>query len=155
MTSIAVVHSVILILLFLSQISAIHKNKIPVMMPSVSSIHLLENTCETLPGTWTGFEGTTPLYDEYELEWTSGFPPGVFTSVIIRGSGWSLGQGQVFSNDTLKVTIQFDTGLVLNGSRSENCHTIVWDNGSTWKKMSGIDVVHIVSMNHLDVGYKY
>eukprot|EP00054_Salpingoeca_dolichothecata_P017102 m.101784 g.101784 ORF g.101784 m.101784 type:complete len:854 (-) comp22306_c0_seq1:77-2638(-) len=41
-----------------------------------------------------------------------------------------------------------------NPSVQQVCTTIYWENNSTWVLVSdGIEEVHIVSMNHLDVGY--
>lgn len=110
------------------------------------------DSCDsTVPGTWTGFEGTTALFDSYELTWR-GTSAGAFSSIAISGeTGWALGLG-AFSADNATATISFDTGVVLNGTVSEGCSIITWDNGSSWKKALR-KVVHVVAMNHLDVGY--
>eukprot|EP00456_Euglypha_rotunda_P022119 TRINITY_DN18779_c0_g2_i2.p1 TRINITY_DN18779_c0_g2~~TRINITY_DN18779_c0_g2_i2.p1 ORF type:complete len:115 (+),score=12.52 TRINITY_DN18779_c0_g2_i2:127-471(+) len=34
-----------------------------------------------------------------------------------------------------------------------NCTVINWDNGSSWVLLQTIDTVHLIFMNHLDVGY--
>jgi hypothetical protein len=104
--------------------------------------------CSNLPGVWTGFF-PQPLNDEYELAWTQ---QGGFTSVMIRGGGWSLGTGQLGPDNTTAKLV-FDTSVTLLGKVSDDCETIAWDNNSTWRKKSMIDVVHIVAMNHLDLGY--
>lgn len=107
----------------------------------------------TIPGVWTGFESSGPLYDEYSLQWVPGNPPGVFSAVMIRGGGWTLGNGNIdFSAGT--ATINFDTGVFLSGSVSSDCKTFMWNNTSVWRAQSNIDVVHIIGMNHLDVGCK-
>lgn len=107
----------------------------------------------SVPGTWTGFEGVTPLYDEYELLWRGpSFPAGAFTSTFVSGGGgWGLGEGQL-SADNSTATISFDTGISLHGNVTDGCTTISWDNGSSWRK-SLKKRVHVVAMNHLDVGY--
>ena len=110
--------------------------------------------CDTLPGVWTGFVSGKPLYDEYELHFESGAPPGEFVAVVIRGAGdgWTLGRGQLAA-DNRSATISFDTGTVLSGNVSEDCSAIAWDNDTQWQESSGIEVVHLLSMSHIDVGY--
>jgi hypothetical protein len=110
-------------------------------------------SCAGLPGVWTGFVGVRPLYDEYSLGFPSGGPPGAFTAVVLRpapdGEGWTFGAGQLGAGNTT-VTLTLDNGLTLTGNVSADCGTLFWDNGSSWARKSGIDVVHIVAMNHLD-----
>jgi hypothetical protein len=112
--------------------------------------------CSTLPGVWTGFfPPTKPLYDEYDLQFETGAPIGEFTAVVIRASspnGWTIGKGQL-SLDNRSVTMVFDTGLTLFGNVSEDCSAIFWNNDSVWQEDSGIDIVHLLSMSHIDVGY--
>ena len=111
-------------------------------------------SCATLPGVWTGFVKGAPLFDEYDLAFEAGAAPGAFTAVVIRGAGdgWTLGQGQL-SADNRTATITFDTGTTLAGNVSEDCSTILWDNDTAWQETSGIEVVHLLSMSHIDVGY--
>ena len=67
-----------------------------------------------------------------------------------------MGHGQ-FSADFSTTTISFDSGVKLNGKVSDNCSRMDWDNDSTWKveppPPPPITDVHIIAMNHLDVGY--
>jgi hypothetical protein len=111
-------------------------------------------SCSTLPGVWTGFVRGVPLYDEYDLQFEAGAAPGAFTAVIIRsaGDGWTLGQGQL-SADNRTAVITFDTGTQLAGNVSADCSVIFWDNDTSWQETSGIEVVHLLSMSHIDVGY--
>lgn len=113
--------------------------------------------CGSLPGVWTGFEGSTPLYDSYQLSWRPGgaYPVGAFSAVYIQGSapGWTLGEGQLGAGNGT-ATIAFDSGVTLSGTVSDACSTIVWDNGSSWRKTTALPKkVHMVFMNHLDIGY--
>ena len=110
---------------------------------------------------WTGFVNGVPLYDEYDLAFEAGAAPGAFTAVMIRctgcdggalGEGWTLGEGQL-SADNRTAVIVFDGGPTLHGNVSEDCSTILWDNNSAWQETSGIEVVHLLSMSHIDVGY--
>lgn len=114
-----------------------------------------QQDCSALPGTWTGFVGNNALFDLYELEFRGGaYPADSFTSVYVSSSpGWSLGQGQL-SADNSSAVITFDTGVTLHGNVSDGCTTIMWDNDSSWRKTTaGPKKVHMVFMNHLDVGY--
>lgn len=121
-------------------------------MPELTPKGKLSTVCNSIPGTWTGFL-PQPLYDEYQLDWTPDLGAGAFSAVAIRGGGWTLGQGFI-SADNTTATIVFDTGVSLSGNVTDGCTTIMWNNTSIWRqKAGGIDVVHIVSMNHLDVGY--
>jgi len=99
--------------------------------------------------------GRTPLYDEYYLAFETGAAPGYFSAVNVRPSapgGWTIGKGQL-SKDNTTVLIQFDVGGSLYGNVSSNCAVIDWENGSSWQETSGIEVVHLLSMSHIDVGY--
>ena len=121
------------------------------------ALALSDSDCSNLPGVWTGFVGAKPLYDEYSLQYQSGAPPGAFTAVVIRGAaggeGWTLGNGQLAA-DNRSAVITFDSGVTLHGNVSADCSTIAWEeNGSSWQEASGIDVVHLLSMSHIDVGY--
>ena len=121
------------------------------------SLAVADHDCSTLPGVWTGFVGTAPLYDEYSLQFEAGAPPGAFTAVVVRGApggeGWTLGSGQL-SADNRSAFIVFDTGTSLHGNVSDDCSVISWEeNGSSWQEASGIEVVHLLSMSHIDVGY--
>jgi hypothetical protein len=110
-------------------------------------------SCAGMPGVWTGFVGTRPLYDEYDIGFPAGGGPGAFTAIVLRpvpgGEGWTFGAGQL-SGDNSSATLTLDNGLTLHGNVSSDCGTLYFDNGSSWARKSGIDVVHIVAMNHLD-----
>jgi hypothetical protein len=110
----------------------------------------------SIPGSWTGFF-PQPLNDLYSLNWTSGGAAGAFTALCSSGScGWASGAGQLAA-DNATLTIKFDNQVNLRGSVSANCSTFSFDNNSTWKALgpppTPITDVHIVAMNHLDVGY--
>ena len=96
-----------------------------------------------------------PLYDEYYLAFEAGAAPGAFSAVNVRPSapgGWTLGKGQL-SPDNATLAITFDTGLTLRGNVSGDCTVLAFENGSQWKETSGVEVVHLLSMSHIDVGY--
>lgn len=109
--------------------------------------------CSNFPGTYTGLSGGQPIYDAYQLAWKAGVPNG-FTAIYVTPASWSLGVGQI-SPDNTTVTIELDNNRVkLTGTLSNNCGTISWDNDSVWTKSSAVPKkVHMVAMNHLDVGY--
>ena len=112
-------------------------------------------SCAALGGVWTGFVSRVPLYDEYYLAFEAGAAPGAFSAVNVRASepgGWTIGAGQL-SPDNSTVTIAFDTGVTLRGNVSADCALLEWENGSQWKETGGIEVVHLLSMSHIDVGY--
>ena len=112
-------------------------------------------SCASLDGVWTGYMARAPLYDEYYLAFETGAAPGAFSAVNVRPSqpgGWTLGKGQL-SPDNTTVFISFDDGVTLHGNVSSDCALLEWENGSQWKETSGVEVVHLLSMSHIDVGY--
>lgn len=112
------------------------------------------SSCANLPGVWTGFmPPTNPLYDSYELAWLNA-SAGMFTAVYVGGGqGWTLAEGQL-SSDNSTVVLSLDAGGVLHGNVSDDCSTMMWDNDSAWRKTATLPKrVHVVAMNHLDVGY--
>lgn len=118
------------------------------------------NDCDNLPGPWTGFSPPThPLGDAYSLAWAGAGgargADGAFVATMVDGSGWGLGQGTV-SADNATASIVFDSGVSLKGTVGDNCTSILWDNDTKWATApapSSVSVVHVVAMNHLDVGY--
>jgi len=112
-------------------------------------------SCAALDGVWTGYMARAPLYDEYYLAFEAGAAPGAFSAVNVRSSapgGWTLGTGQL-SADNATLSMTFDTGLTLQGNVSANCTLLSFDNDSQWQETSGVEVVHLLSMSHIDVGY--
>lgn len=110
----------------------------------------------TIPGAWAGFD-PQPTGAEYSLTW-SGLLPGAWNVTYLNapvGPSWTAGWGQ-FSADNLTTTLQLNSGSSLQGSVSGGCGVITWNDGSIWKASPAAPVitdVHIVAMNHLDVGY--
>jgi len=118
------------------------------------------NNCADLPGDWTGGYGatcgTSPLNDLYSFAWASPPKAGSWVPTMVSGGGWGTGLGQL-SPDNSTTTLSLDSGVKLNGNVTGNCSCIAWDNGSWWGKKGPppppITDVHIIAMNHLDVGY--
>lgn len=72
--------------LLASQASADSKRKAPFKAPRR---RLQSTSCDNFVGIWTGFEGSTPLYDSYQLEWRGGeYPAGSFTAVYVSAPSW-------------------------------------------------------------------
>jgi hypothetical protein len=119
-------------------------------------MHSVSATCDALSGTWTGFVGSQPLFDSYELKLRGAFfPQGSFTSVYIGGTvpTWTIGFGQL-SADNTTVSLTFDNGVALTGTVSDDCTTMTWENGSSWSKSTAVPkTVHLLFLTHLDVGY--
>ena len=46
-----------------------------------------------------------------------------------------------------------DTVIEINGTLSGDCQSITWSDGNGWQRQQDIAKVHVVFMNHLDVGY--
>jgi hypothetical protein len=139
--------------LLLSSATALHKKYSKHPPPRFS------DPCDGgIPGSWTGFEGPDnhPLGDLYSLAWSVPASPGAWTATMVSGGGWGVGHGQ-FSPDNLTTTIQFDSGVNLVGNVSQKCGQIDWDNDSRWAiappPPAPITDVHLIAMNHLDVGY--
>jgi hypothetical protein len=57
--------------------------------------------------------------------------------------------------DDVTTTLVLDSGVTLRGNMTKGCSCIIWDNGYFWVRMplGEITDVHIIAMNHLDVGY--
>ena len=155
LASVCAVVTASLLLSLATPVRALSKRVPPPMAPSETPLTATAASCADFPGVWTGFMGTSPLYDAYQLQWRGGtYPAGSFSAVYVEGlQGWTLGQG-VVSADNSTATISFDTGVTLQGKITDGCSTIMWDNNSAWRKTSALPkTVYMVAMNHLDVGY--
>eukprot|EP01059_Diplonema_ambulator_P005631 TRINITY_DN153_c0_g1_i12.p1 TRINITY_DN153_c0_g1~~TRINITY_DN153_c0_g1_i12.p1 ORF type:complete len:880 (+),score=307.94 TRINITY_DN153_c0_g1_i12:55-2640(+) len=104
-----------------------------------------------LTGAWTG-QRINSRDDEYIMFMPT---PTTFTVQAVTGGNWSTGSG-TYKSDTQFIHVDLDKssvqGITVNGTVI-NCDTIAWNNGWTWKKQQQINKVHVVFMNHLDVGY--
>eukprot|EP01126_Amoeba_proteus_P059319 TRINITY_DN7739_c0_g1_i8.p1 TRINITY_DN7739_c0_g1~~TRINITY_DN7739_c0_g1_i8.p1 ORF type:complete len:363 (-),score=58.11 TRINITY_DN7739_c0_g1_i8:168-1256(-) len=96
-------------------------------------------------GTWTSQTGSTPLYDSYML---FDSPTG-FDAVAASPSSWASGTAKCSGS---LVQILLDGRISMNGKVSENGTRIDWNDNTVWKYLN-IRKVHVVWMNHLDVGY--
>jgi len=128
---------------------------------------------QDLTGNWTGFAPKfVPLFDWYSIQYSNS--TGSFSVVCNTDCGWINGTGQVKST---AVKIEFNNGISLVGELVENstncgwtdaspthtcpnpppfqpsCTVIYWNNNTTWILLQPIDKVHLIFMNHLDVGY--
>jgi len=117
---------------------------------------IISDSCDgSIPGLWTGYD-PKPLGDTYQMNWTIPSSSGAWTVTMVSGGGWTVGHGQ-FSPDNTTTTISFNSGVKLNGTVSNKCGQIDWDNDTSWKvkppPTPPITDVHIIAMNHLDVGY--
>jgi hypothetical protein len=76
------------------------------------------------------------------------------TAVVLSGNeGWTLLVGKLTGANL--VWYMLDNGSEFPTVMSADCSTMSWTtNGATWKKTSAVpQTVHVVAMNHLDVGY--
>lgn len=109
-----------------------------------------------IPGPWAGYD-PQPTGAEYSLTWANPPAPGAWAVTYLNapvGPSWTAGVGQL-SADNLTTTLLLNSGGSLRGTVSGGCSTITWDDGSNWKAVPApplITDVHIVAMNHLDVG---
>jgi hypothetical protein len=146
--------------LALSSVAAVHKSKLP-----PSAFAAPPQDCSGLPGDWTGGFGAAcgvgGIGDLYSFNWTLPRAPGAWTATMESGGGWGTGLAQNSPDNTTTVVV-LDTGTTLRGNISSTagagqCSCIQWDNGSWWSKRPPppppITDVHIIAMNHLDVGY--
>lgn len=112
-----------------------------------------------LAGVWINYDGQQRVTgDEFDIPKAGAQDTaGSFTVVVLRrvNATWTLAKGVIATNNTIALTV-VDTGDVHYGEVQDDCSTIVWPhwNASAWRRHSGQDVVHIVAMNHLDVGCK-
>eukprot|EP01060_Flectonema_neradi_P029461 TRINITY_DN4083_c0_g1_i1.p1 TRINITY_DN4083_c0_g1~~TRINITY_DN4083_c0_g1_i1.p1 ORF type:complete len:882 (+),score=208.03 TRINITY_DN4083_c0_g1_i1:95-2647(+) len=111
-----------------------------------------------LTGTWSmrNLSASNNLKGEPAQEYfiTSTSPTDWNVVAVSSGVGWSEGQGKIYSNGTVTAEIDKSStqGIHLTGS-IPNCSTIIWNNEIEWFKQVQIKKVHIVFMNHLDIGY--
>ena len=109
-----------------------------------------------IPGPWAGFD-PQPTGAEYSLSWSANSSNGSWEVLYLNapvGPSWTAGVGQ-FSADNLTTSLLLNSGSSLHGSVTGGCSTITWNDGSIWKATPApptITDVHIVAMNHLDVG---
>jgi hypothetical protein len=110
-----------------------------------------------IPGPWSGFD-PQPTGADYSIDWTTPPTSGAWTVTYLNapvGPSWTAGSGQL-SADNTTATVLLNSGQALSGIVSGGCSVISWNDGSIWKaapKPPVITDVHIVAMNHLDVGY--
>lgn len=114
----------------------------------------MRRTCwptDPLPAPLASRLTAQPLRDLYELVPRDDVPGG-FSALIVEtpSPSWSLGLG-VLTNSSVAIT--FNTGVALSGSLDAACGTISWNNTSQWVVVPPITQVHLVFMNHLDIGY--
>lgn len=105
-----------------------------------------------LGGNWSAVSGSS-LHDLYTLQQND-------THITVkRVSGkaqWSRGDGEILEG---RASLHFNNGKSISGPINFDCTVIHWNNTSVWCKLPGcggiFDVkhVHVVSMNHLDVGF--
>eukprot|EP01064_Diplonema_japonicum_P038048 TRINITY_DN90_c0_g1_i5.p1 TRINITY_DN90_c0_g1~~TRINITY_DN90_c0_g1_i5.p1 ORF type:complete len:858 (+),score=219.14 TRINITY_DN90_c0_g1_i5:52-2625(+) len=104
-----------------------------------------------LTGTWQGLQ-VGPRTDEYSMTTTG---PNTFTVIAVTAGNWSYGEGTIDSQ-TGHVHVDIDKssaqGISVDGTIT-NCSHIAWANGWVWKKQNLINKVHVIFMNHLDIGY--
>jgi hypothetical protein len=132
-----------------------HKILLPEFLSEITPKDVSSTSpCIGFNGTWTGFSPpTNPLFDEYLLQWEDE-TIGSFTSIVVNGTeGWTFGRGQIDYSTNASVQIEFDNGISLKGNLSKGCKQIDWDNDTRWGKLSQVKSVHVIHMNHLDVGY--
>ena len=115
-----------------------------------------EGPCDDLPGIWTGFVGSRALNDSYSLQWRdAAYPPGSFSALYnMEPPSWVFGAGTLSAGNSTAVLVLDGGRVTLTGNVSDGCSTIVWDNGSSWRKATAMaKTVHLLSIAHLDVGY--
>ena len=142
--------AVLLLLSLVLVVHARHKKYATTVLPPFS------DSCDGgIPGQWTGYN-PQPLGDTYAMAWTAGAGWPNWTVTMVEGGGWSVGHG-CFSADNTTTTVAFDSGVKLNGKVTNKCGEVDWDNDSVWKikppPPPPITDVHILALNHLDVGY--
>ena len=81
-----------------------------------------------------------------------------FSVVVVNGTvgngtvGWTMAEGKI---DGLDVALTFlDNGTTTAGSLTPDCGTLSWPgSGTVWRATEdAIQTVHVIAMNHLDVG---
>eukprot|EP00756_Hemistasia_phaeocysticola_P027509 Hpha_TRINITY_DN16121_c1_g8::TRINITY_DN16121_c1_g8_i1::g.4195::m.4195 len=103
-----------------------------------------------LTGTWTGLVKDSWV-DEYLMTSTDLHN---FTVMAVTKGSWSSGAGTINADGSVVMELDKSStqGITLHG-KITNCTSIAWDNGSRWKRQNQIKKVHVVFMNHLDIGY--
>ncbi len=107
-------------------------------------------------GLWVGwYAGAPPLQETYLVTVNGSTITAMCLEAYGGSCGWTSGTGTITGSS---VTLALDT-TTLTGTISTNGTLIAWDNNSSWGKAgmqvlpTPIRTVHVVFMNHLDVGY--
>jgi hypothetical protein len=132
-------------------------------------LYLVTVSCGCLQyGTWTGLVvqngAEVPLYDAYYIFQGSSLGEEWLVVPGTEGVAWGSGSGHCDGNTVYvalgmfyssnRLTIE-DGGLDgprLKGTLKEGGTVVEWDNNSVWR-LQQVKKVHVVFMNHLDVGY--
>lgn len=109
-------------------------------------------TC-SLVGTWYDKASTTSRYQLLiRVDKVPG--EGLLLFAITPTMNWASGEVTVNTSDST-VTMSLDDREVIYGRVSHDCTVITWvmPDGLVWLKTAEVDNVHVIFMNHLDVGY--
>ncbi|KAJ9443926.1 hypothetical protein DIPPA_29372 [Diplonema papillatum] len=113
---------------------------------------LRETPVCNLTGTWSSWTNASSVVQEYFMESLS---DGTWTVIAVTANSWASGQG-IIDPATGFVHVDLDKsttqGISLNGTIT-NCSVMNWDNNTTWSRQQVIKKVHVVFMNHLDIGF--
>lgn len=79
---------------------------------------------------------------------------GLFALALTPNPQWGTGPIR-FDSNTNAIVVFLDSPSLINGKVSSDCSTITWSvpAGAVWVKVPQPEHVHVVFMNHLDVGY--
>ena len=116
--------------------------------------HLRDVPACNLTGAWTSWTSIKDGSKEPEF-YLHSTTETAWTVVAITTTTWSSGVGNINSTSGM-IHVELDKsstqGIKLDGEIT-NCNTIQWSNGTTWTKQEQISKVHVVFMNHLDIGF--
>jgi hypothetical protein len=111
---------------------------------------------EPMSGLWQGWYSGSAVLPEVYVVTFNGSELAAICDTTYGSCGWSAGTGSIIGD---RVSLSLGDNDELTGTISPNMSLIIWDNNSLWGRASSqllpqpIRSVHVVFMNHLDVGY--
>lgn len=119
-------------------------------------IFVVSQECD-LTGTWTDLEYSLPTAQLiYRVDQANSMEQYTVTAVSTNGA-WATGKLMTYNYSGSLVMAELDDGEIIKGFfDEETCAEIAWENflpPTTWSKVPTVENIHVIFMNHLDVGY--
>ena len=116
-------------------------------------LFIIAQGCD-LSGTWTDQEFSIPTAQLlFRIDYTS--TEELIVVAVSTNAVWATGV-LMYNESGASLLGELDNGETISGRiRDERCTEIVWDDIpiTTWSKVPAVKNIHVIFMNHLDVGY--